>query len=79
MFDTLKYTIITVALFGLSALAVILEKDVPPPPSMVCLIFPLVHQINNNSVKTSKSTESHVLAPGVRHMDVFLQIWCFIM
>lgn len=54
MFDTLKYAIITVALFGLSALAVILEKDVPPPPdppSMVCLIFPLVHQINNNSVK----------------------------
>lgn len=32
MFDTLKYAIITVALFGLSALAVILEKDVPPPP-----------------------------------------------
>lgn len=76
MFDTLKYTIITVALFGLSALAVILEKDVP---SMVCLIFPLVQQVNNNSVKTSKSTESHVLAPGVRHVDVFLQIWCFIM
>lgn len=36
MFDTLKYTIITVALFGLSALAVILEKDVPAPPPAWC-------------------------------------------
>lgn len=42
MFDTLKYAIITAALFGLSALAVILEKDVPPPQHAWCAEFSLL-------------------------------------